>query len=150
MRFSMGTMMSKHEKISDSHLELFIVFHRFSTKPSLPYPDFGLQATTIGMGGSYLKYSRYTPEVLEYFFWNIFFGMFWNIFGKGYLIPPPRTIPGIFLALSSPYTWNIFEYIFSDCLTYLGMKYHVVCRKLQYLHRNPSRSRQPDMTAWFC
>ena len=106
--------------------------------------------TNINMGGSYLKYSWYTPEVLEYFFWNIFFGMFWNIFGKGYLIPPPRTIPWIFLALSSPYTWNIFEYIFSDCLTYLGMKYHVVCRKLQYLHRNPSRSRQPDMTAWFC
>ena len=49
MRFSMGTMMSQHEKISDSHLELFIVFHRFSTKPSLPYPDFGLQATTIGI-----------------------------------------------------------------------------------------------------
>ena len=51
--------------------------------------------------------------------WNIFLGMFWNIFGKGYLIPPPRTIPGILLALSSPYHWNIFEYIFSDCLTYL-------------------------------
>ena len=102
------------------------------------------------MAGTYLKYSRYNPDVLEYFFWNIFFGMFWNIFGKGYLIPPPRTIPGIFLALSWPYTWNIFEYISSDCLTYLGMKYHVVCRQLQYLHRNPSRSRQPDMTAWFC
>ena len=42
----------------------------------------------IIMISSYLKYSRYTPEVLEYFFWNIFFGMFWNIFGKGYLIPP--------------------------------------------------------------
>ena len=87
--------------------------------------------------------------------WNIFFGIFFlECFGiflaRGIWYPPPRTIPGIFLALSSPYTWNIFEYIFSDCLTYLGMKYHVVCRKLQYLHRNPSRSRQPDMTAWFC
>jgi hypothetical protein len=29
--------------ISESHLELFIVFHRFSTKPYLPYPEFGLR-----------------------------------------------------------------------------------------------------------
>ena len=54
--------------------------------------------------------------------WNIFFGIcFGNIFGKGYLIPPPRAIPGIFSALSSPYQWNMFEYIFSDCLTYFVM-----------------------------
>lgn len=73
------------------------------------------------MGSSYLKYSRYTPQVLEYFFWNTFLGMFWNTFGKGYLIPPPQTIPGILLALSSPHHWNTFEYIFSDCLTYLAI-----------------------------
>ena len=48
------------------------------------------------MISSYLKYSRYTPEVLEYFFWNIF----WNVleyFWQGVSDTPP-----------SDYTWNIF------------------------------------------
>ena len=44
------------------------------------------------MGGSYLKYSRYTPEVLEYFFWNVL-----EYFWQGVSDTPP-----------SDYTWNIF------------------------------------------
>ena len=85
--------------------------------------------------------------------WNIFLDIFFlehfGIFlARGIWYPtPPRPIPGICSALSFPYHWNMFEYFFfwlSDIF------WHVVCRKLQYLHRNPSRSRQRDMTAWFC
>ena len=47
-----------------------------------------MRVSKNGMGGSYHKYSRYTvyPLGAGIFFWNIFLGMFWNIFGKGYLI----------------------------------------------------------------
>ena len=44
------------------------------------------------MENVFTNHSRYNPYVVEYFF-GIFF---WNIFGKGYLIPP------------FDYTWNIF------------------------------------------
>ena len=50
----------------------------------------------IIMISSYLKYSRYTPEVLEYFFWNIFVECFGIFLARGIWYPP------------SDYTWNIF------------------------------------------
>ena len=83
--------------------------------------------------------------------WNIFFGIrFLEHFGiflaRGIWYPP------------SDYTWNIFslelpislEYVWIYFFWLSDIFWHVVCRKLQYLHRNPSRSRQRDMTAWFC